>query len=246
MLRFDATNAAGAAPGSVNSDMQHLLSVCDIPDVAAGLARAVVSASFNRVAGDAETDRLFGLRLRAYSGLPSSYDATGELAGSEVTLLSDSDPATWESAATSLDLPADTSFLAIWLYASEDVFNDGVAPEFDGHYADEVVLTVQSALSPAPSPMPATLKLEQSQPNPFNPSTTIRFTLPSRQHVQLAIHNPRGHVVRTLLDEVRDLGPHAIDWDGKDSGGRSAASGVYFYRVTAAGFMETRKMVLLK
>src|SRR5262245_32042786 len=88
--------------------------------------------------------------------------------------------------------------------------------------------------------------LEQNTPNPFNPATTIRFTLPSSEHVRLDVYDAAGRRVRTLVDEVRARGPHQVEWDGRDEHAVALASGIYFYRLTARGFAESKKMALLK
>jgi len=92
----------------------------------------------------------------------------------------------------------------------------------------------------------ASIELAQNSPNPFNPTTSIRFTLPARERVGLAIYSASGALVRMLVDDVRDRGAHDITWDGRDSSGTPVGSGVYFYRLTAGKFNESKKMVLLK
>ncbi len=92
----------------------------------------------------------------------------------------------------------------------------------------------------------ASIELSQNAPNPFNPSTTIRFSLPASEHVGLAIYSASGALVRMLVDETRDRGAHDVTWDGRDSAGSPVGSGVYFYRLTAGKFSDSRKMVLLK
>ncbi|MCP4251681.1 MAG: T9SS type A sorting domain-containing protein, partial [bacterium] len=83
-------------------------------------------------------------------------------------------------------------------------------------------------------------------PNPFNPSTTISYTLPSRARVHLGVYDVRGRLVATLADDVVAPGPHAVDWDGRNDRGIAVPSGVYFYRLQAGTEGLTRKMVLLK
>ncbi len=90
------------------------------------------------------------------------------------------------------------------------------------------------------------LALRQNYPNPFNPVTTISFTLPKRAHVNLAVYNVEGKLMRVLVDEMLDSGLKEIPWDGKDSKGIEASSGVYFYRLEADKRVLTRKMVLLR
>lgn len=89
--------------------------------------------------------------------------------------------------------------------------------------------------------------LHGAYPNPFNPQTTIAFDLPRAQAVTLEIYDAAGRRVRTLLDgEPGRAGRNEVLWNGTDDTGRSAASGVYLYRLRAAGRTETSRMVLLK
>jgi hypothetical protein len=90
------------------------------------------------------------------------------------------------------------------------------------------------------SPDPSSFTLS-CYPNPFNPTTDIRFDLPKAERVQLCIYNSLGQLVTTLLDEPRATGSYASSWDG-----RNAATGLYFCRLQAGNFVQTRKMLLLK
>jgi hypothetical protein len=86
-----------------------------------------------------------------------------------------------------------------------------------------------------------------NHPNPFNPSTTIRFSLPTAGHLKLSIYNVRGQLVKTLIDGPRPAGAdQTIAWDGADNLGSSAASGVYFYEARTGGEVKIGKMTLLK
>jgi len=91
-----------------------------------------------------------------------------------------------------------------------------------------------------------TFSLEPNFPNPFNPSTTIRFTLPAPGHVRLAIFDVAGRRVAELVDRSLGGGPHTMVWDGKDTRGRRVESGVYFYRLETPEGRASRKMVLIK
>ncbi len=89
-------------------------------------------------------------------------------------------------------------------------------------------------------------RLQQNFPNPFNPTATIRFEIARPQHVRLNIYDIRGRLVRTLVDELRQANSYEVVWDGTNNRGGAVASGVYFYRMTAGGFVQTHKMMLLK
>jgi len=89
--------------------------------------------------------------------------------------------------------------------------------------------------------------LGQNYPNPFNPSTTLVFALPEASTVSLSIYNVQGQQVRSLLSEaVMGSGYHDAVWDATDERGRPVSAGIYFYRLKAGGYTETRKMLLLK
>jgi endonuclease I len=83
-------------------------------------------------------------------------------------------------------------------------------------------------------------------PNPFNPETTISFSLAETENVKLEIYNTKVQLVRTLATQVLPKGEHSYVWHGKDGKNNSVASGIYLYRLTTANHMQIRKMMLLK
>ena len=86
----------------------------------------------------------------------------------------------------------------------------------------------------------------RNYPNPFNPQTTIEYTVPAPGSVKLAIFDARGRQVRVLADERKNVGTHRITWDGRDDAGHLLASGVYFHRLVVGGVVNVGKMVLMK
>lgn len=90
------------------------------------------------------------------------------------------------------------------------------------------------------------LALFQNYPNPFNPITTIRFDLPGKERVKLAIYDCAGREIVPLLDGECEAGTHEVSWDGRDARGAAVGTGIYFYRLTAGKQTLTKKMVLLK
>ena len=94
--------------------------------------------------------------------------------------------------------------------------------------------------------MPILTALIGNFPNPFNPSTTIKYTIGSMGNVRLNIYNVRGQRIKTLVDEVKEAGFHSTIWNGEDQQGRSVASGVYFYRLETSTGNEVKKMMLMK
>jgi hypothetical protein len=99
---------------------------------------------------------------------------------------------------------------------------------------------------PATSSVPQRSMLHPNIPNPFNPTTTIRFDLAGSGRVTLRVFDVRGRVVRTLVDGLEPAGHRLVEWDGRNDGGRVVPSGTYFYRLTAPGFEQTRTMLMLK
>ena len=94
---------------------------------------------------------------------------------------------------------------------------------------------------------PNEFALAQNFPNPFNPTTNIRFKLTNSVRVKLRIYNMMGQLVRILInDDLKTAGEYTVQWDGKEDSGQNVASGVYVYRIQAGKFVRTRKMLLLR
>ncbi|MCB1184723.1 T9SS type A sorting domain-containing protein [bacterium] len=108
------------------------------------------------------------------------------------------------------------------------------------------VVPVVSGATPVPDVVTAAPELRGNYPNPFNPVTRIRFELPAAGRVQLAVYDVAGRVVRHLADEGFAAGSHEVTWDGRDAAGRAAPSGLYLYRLEAAGHALTGRMTLAK
>ncbi len=94
--------------------------------------------------------------------------------------------------------------------------------------------------------IPLKNELAANYPNPFNPTTTIKYGLKSDSNVNLAIYNLKGQLVKTLVNKHQKAGYHKIVWNGKDNSGKTASSGVYFFRIKAGKFTSTKKMIMLK
>jgi hypothetical protein len=94
--------------------------------------------------------------------------------------------------------------------------------------------------------LPKAYALSQNYPNPFNPSTVIDYALPTASQVELTVFNVLGQRVAVLINGPQSAGSHTAFWDGRNDAGTSVASGLYFYRLTAGTFIQTRKMLLLK
>jgi len=96
------------------------------------------------------------------------------------------------------------------------------------------------------SPVSSSFALEQNFPNPFNPSTKIRYHLPNAGRVKITIYNLLGEEVATLIDREQAAGAYTIEWNGRDKNDKIVASGLYLYRMASKNFVKIRKLVLVR
>jgi hypothetical protein len=94
--------------------------------------------------------------------------------------------------------------------------------------------------------LPNAYCLYQNFPNPFNPTTVIRYELPKTERLKISIYNPLGQRIRTLINAWKNAGKYEIDWDGSNDKGEPVQSGIYFYRLEVGPFSKTRKMILIR
>ena len=106
--------------------------------------------------------------------------------------------------------------------------------------------TIVTGVDHEDDPIPEQYVLFQNYPNPFNPATTIEYVLPHTSNVQLAIYNVMGERITLLVDALQPAGRYKVPWNGTDQTGNHLASGVYFYRLDAGRFVQTRKVLLIK
>jgi hypothetical protein len=99
-------------------------------------------------------------------------------------------------------------------------------------YSNEILVNVTASLE---------FTLDQNFPNPFNPSTLIKYSIPNSYQVSLKIFNTLGQEMETLVNEEKQVGTYEVNWNASN-----LQSGVYFYRLQAGSFVQTRKMILLK
>ena len=125
------------------------------------------------------------------------------------------------------------------LVVSNDIVTPEVAVPVTLHVVDP------TAIDDTPG-RPLVQALAQNVPNPFNPHTTIEFSLPVRGNAELRIYDARGALVRTLVSAELPAGVHRYTWEGKNDRGVQAASGTYFYRLRAGGKELVRRMTLVK
>lgn len=147
------------------------------------------------------------------------------------------------------------------IFANATVVDYTIAPDFDATASpytyyfvtatdfsgnEGAPISVNSASGVGGTPRSYVLSLA-NHPNPFNPRTTVSYTVPSRGTVTVTIYDARGALVATLVDnEARDAGAYRADWDGRTGAGLNVPSGVYFARIQHNDAVRSRKMVLLR
>lgn len=133
-----------------------------------------------------------------------------------------------------LDLPTGT-----YTYVVTAMYSD----QYESGQSDPA--TVDHTHAPAPL-VPVVTALDGNYPNPFNPTTEIRFSLVAAADVKIDVFNIKGEKVKTLVDDHLDAAFHTITWNGNDDQGRTVGSGIYFYRMRTGKFTSTKKMILMK
>jgi len=134
----------------------------------------------------------------------------------------------------------------VWYRVPPQCFYGGPRPNPAGSQADigaceNPRATPTTGVDDHPNALPSRFALEQNYPNPFNPSTTIRYDLPRSSHVTLSVYDVLGRKVATLLNEEKSAGTYTVQWDAS-----SVSSGVYFYRLKAGDFVQTKRMMVVR
>lgn len=114
---------------------------------------------------------------------------------------------------------------------------------------DYYVMAMDYALDAPPvilDQLPSGYELSHNYPNPFNPQTTIQFSLPVRSDINLTVYDILGRRVKTLLNDTKAAGTYTVEWNGTDESGNQVASGIYLYRLETTDFSQSKKMLLLK
>jgi len=215
-----ANNAAGAAPGLGGSDPSITIPVVSVSQADGNAIKAELGGGVNVTIG-LDPNQLAGAdsngRVRLYA--PNPYEGGSSISHFDVSAFPNllMEPAINNDLSNTVDLTLPLFADIGWLTSLP---------------TDARPVTPVAALS--------------NYPNPFNPSTTIRYTLASPQSVTLAVFDVGGRLVRSLESGARTAGEHEQRWDGRDNRGRPVASGVYYARLAGETQTLTRKIVLLK
>jgi hypothetical protein len=215
------------------------------------------------VTGDAESDTVSGLAGTIFEGLSFSFadssqglygeegpDAIAPLGGGQANLTY---AGTDYHAGLQYEGPFGTGTapgrLVYLGFPFEAILSESMRTEVMGRVLDHFQVTTGVADEADPvAALPGRFALDQNHPNPFNPSTTITFSVPgpASGRTTLRIFNVLGQKVRTLVDGTLEPGAHTAAWDGRDDAGRPASSGIYFYTLRYGRHSRSRKMVLLR
>jgi hypothetical protein len=127
-----------------------------------------------------------------------------------------------------------------WIrFVSNDPVNDTLSVYVEGS-GKQVTGIVEN------EELPRSFGVSPNYPNPFNPTTTIKYQLPHTSEVKLTIYNVLGQAVRRLVDARVEAGYHSVEWDGSNDVGAQVASGIYIYRFSANNYLKVQKMILMK
>jgi hypothetical protein len=183
-----------------------------------------------------------GLDDGANAGFPEIMAGGLDITNSRiVNFLSDFGIQIWDKGGQGLTTQVfDNAFGNVSVFGRDSVRLD-LVDELGSTFATHTVVNAITSVGPPAAEAPLVYSLAQNYPNPFNPVTSIQYSVASRSAVTLTIYNALGQIVSTLVNDVQDPGPHVVKFDGSN-----LASGVYFYRLRAGGFVATKRLLLLK
>ncbi len=144
------------------------------------------------------------------------------------------------------ELTQNSTRVAIYAIASKTIVDDNRKPVDYLHAYVPALYEGEWHNLAAGEQVPGVYYLEVNYPNPFNATTRISYALAETGPVTLTVHDILGRQIRTLVDELKPAGRHEAIWDSADMHGNAVASGIYFYKLAAGGFVEMKKMVLMK
>ena len=124
--------------------------------------------------------------------------------------------------------------------------SDGVSNTYSSNGPFKLTIDASSVSTADEASLPMDFALHSNFPNPFNPTTTIKYDLPENASVSLMIYDIMGREIRHLVNDTQKAGFKAIMWDGTNNYGHQVGTGMYLYQIKAGSFVQTRKMILMK
>ena len=123
---------------------------------------------------------------------------------------------------------------------------DGVSNSLSSNGPYKLTIDASSVSTVDENNLPMDFALHANYPNPFNPTTSIKYDLPENAVVSIMIYDIMGREIRHLVNETQSAGFKAIMWDGTNNYGQQVGTGMYLYQIKAGSFVQTRKMLLMK
>jgi len=138
----------------------------------------------------------------------------------------------------------------IFQETGNDFIMIGESYSYSSGGSDVYVMKIEEAMTPVyeydPDLLPDGYELAQNYPNPFNLSTSIEYVIPRYSPVTIRIYNVLGRIVKEWIFDYQPAGAYLVSWDGTDNNGCEIASGLYFYKMTAGDYTDSKKMLLIK
>ena len=151
----------------------------------------------------------------------------------------------WNRFGSAVSVSGDKCAVGEW-FGDGVEHNTGAAYVFEGPPLDVYRPVGDSPLDLEDTALPTSTRLLENRPNPFNPSTTVHYSLSTEAHVSMVVYTVFGQKVCVLVSETMPAGHHAVMWNGLDGNGDAVASGVYLIRMTAGDYAGIRRMTLVK
>lgn len=194
---------------------------------------------------ETEGEATIEAEITAHSGADITYAVVYYKHAGGFWMVADMSPTTRGTWQATIPAPTEETTCDYYIHVSDGSGRNAGMPRTEpaAHYTFAHGPETPSAVGEA---IPSAAALGTNYPNPFNPSTTFRFELKYEGEAELVILDMRGHQVRTLARGTYGPGEHVLHWDGTDDSGRQLPSGVYLYRLRAAGMQYTRSATLVK
>ena len=123
---------------------------------------------------------------------------------------------------------------------------DGVSNTFSFNGPFKLTIDASSVSISDEENLPVKFALHENYPNPFNPTTRIRYDLPQDGNVKMVIYDLKGRKIRDLINRNQNAGFHLTTWDGTNNAGQIVSTGVYIYQIRSGSFIQSKKMLLMK